>query len=190
MVGAANIQLATCSPNFLILEGIERWDGFHAEILRKPIRWSEGYVIPPTEPGLGVELNEAVALQHPYTDSEAASGHGRIPRRLDAHVQWSRSITSSSVPAPQAACSPTDSRAGGQRRVLVLEAGGSDRRFWVRVPIGYGRTFNNPEVNWMYEAEPEPALGGVRSFWPRGKAAGRVRFDQCHGLCARPAQRL
>ncbi len=70
VVGAANIQLATCSPNFLILEGIERWDGFHAELLRKPIRWSEGYVIPPTEPGLGVELNEAVALRHPYTDSK------------------------------------------------------------------------------------------------------------------------
>ena len=54
----------------------------------------------------------------------------------------------------------------------MLEAGGSDRRFWVRVPIGYGRTFNNPDVNWMYEAEPEPALGGVRSFWPRGKVLG------------------
>jgi len=62
--------------------------------------------------------------------------------------------------------------AGGQRRVLLLEAGGSDRRFWVRVPIGYGRTFNNPDVNWMYEAEAEPALGGVRSFWPRGKLLG------------------
>jgi galactonate dehydratase len=70
VVGAANIQLATCSPNFLILEGIERWDGFHAEILKKPICWSEGYVIPSTEPGLGVELDEAVALQHPYTDSQ------------------------------------------------------------------------------------------------------------------------
>ena len=69
VVGAANIQLAACSPNFLILEGIERWDGFHAQILRKPIRWSEGFVIPPTEPGLGIELNEEVALRHPYTDS-------------------------------------------------------------------------------------------------------------------------
>ena len=67
VVGAANIQLATCSPNLLILEGIERWDGFHAQILRKPIRWSEGYVLPPTEPGLGVEFNEEVALRHPYT---------------------------------------------------------------------------------------------------------------------------
>jgi galactonate dehydratase len=66
VVGAANIQLATCSPNFLILEGIERWQGFHGQVLMKPIRWEAGYVIPPTEPGLGVELNEAVLAQHPY----------------------------------------------------------------------------------------------------------------------------
>ena len=67
VVGAANIQLATCSPNFLILEGIEQWGGFHAEILKSPIQWQEGYVLPPTQPGLGVELDEDVAARHPYT---------------------------------------------------------------------------------------------------------------------------
>jgi L-alanine-DL-glutamate epimerase-like enolase superfamily enzyme len=66
IVGAANIQLATCSPNFLILEGIQKWGGFHAELLKAPIRWEDGYVIAPTEPGLGVELDEAVARAHPY----------------------------------------------------------------------------------------------------------------------------
>ena len=70
IVGAANIQLSTCSPNFLLLEGIERWDGFHAEILKQPIRWEDGYVIPPTGPGLGVELDEDVAARHPYEDDE------------------------------------------------------------------------------------------------------------------------
>jgi galactonate dehydratase len=69
VVGAANVQIATCSPNFLILESIERWDGFHAKILKKPVRWESGYVIPPTDPGLGIELNEAVARAHPYTGS-------------------------------------------------------------------------------------------------------------------------
>jgi galactonate dehydratase len=69
VVGAANIQLATCIPNFLILEGIERWQGLHADLLRKPIRWEDGYVIPPNEPGLGVELDEAVAVAHPYSDA-------------------------------------------------------------------------------------------------------------------------
>ncbi|MEE8189177.1 MAG: mandelate racemase/muconate lactonizing enzyme family protein [Kiloniellales bacterium] len=65
--GAANIQLDTCSPNFLIQEGIETWGGFHAEILKTPIRWEEGYIIPPTGPGLGVELDEEVAARHPYS---------------------------------------------------------------------------------------------------------------------------
>jgi galactonate dehydratase len=50
----------------LILESIQQWGGFHAELLHTPILWQEGYVIPPTAPGLGVELNEAVALAHPY----------------------------------------------------------------------------------------------------------------------------
>ena len=67
IVGAANIQLATCTPNFLILEGIETWGGFHAEILKTPITWQDGYVIPSSEPGLGVELDEAVAEANPYT---------------------------------------------------------------------------------------------------------------------------
>lgn len=66
IVGAANIQLASCSPNFLILEGILDWGGFHAEILQSPIQWEDGYVIPPTAPGLGVELDEEVARAHPH----------------------------------------------------------------------------------------------------------------------------
>ncbi len=65
--GAANIQIATCSPNFLIQEGIQTWGGFHADILKVPIRWENGYIIPSTEPGLGVELDEDVAANHPYT---------------------------------------------------------------------------------------------------------------------------
>ncbi len=72
VVGAANIQIAACSPNFLILESIQQWGGFHARILKTPIRWEAGYVIPPTAPGLGVELDEAVALAHPYR------GNGRL----------------------------------------------------------------------------------------------------------------
>jgi len=70
VVGAANIQLATCSPNFLIQESIERWQGFHAEVLKKPIRWESGYIIPPTEPGLGVELDEDVCRRHPYRGTQ------------------------------------------------------------------------------------------------------------------------
>jgi 2-dehydro-3-deoxyphosphogalactonate aldolase len=70
VVGAANIQLATCIPNFLILESIERWQGFHAQVVKKPLRWEEGYIIPPEEPGLGVELDEEVCRAHPYTGKQ------------------------------------------------------------------------------------------------------------------------
>ena len=68
--GAANVQLSACIPNFLILESIETWNGFHAEILTTPMRWEDGYVIVPGEPGLGIELNENVALAHPYTGAD------------------------------------------------------------------------------------------------------------------------
>lgn len=63
---AANIQIATCSPNFLIQESIETFGGFYAELLSKPIQWQDGYIVPPTDPGIGYELNETVAEAHPY----------------------------------------------------------------------------------------------------------------------------
>jgi len=67
IVGAANIQIAACSPNFLILEGIKKWEDFYSEILIDPIQWSNGYVIPSTKAGLGVELNEKVAEKNIYS---------------------------------------------------------------------------------------------------------------------------
>lgn len=63
---AANIQLATCSPNFLILESIGDCSGFHAELLRTPLHWESGVMVPSDAPGLGVELDEDVARAHPY----------------------------------------------------------------------------------------------------------------------------
>jgi len=42
----------------------------YAEILRDPIQWEKGYVIPPNKPGLGVELNEDVANKHSYTGTK------------------------------------------------------------------------------------------------------------------------
>jgi choline dehydrogenase len=57
-------------------------------------------------------------------------------------------------------------------RVLLLEAGGSDRSPWIQVPIGYGRTFFDPSINWMYETDAEPGLNGRSLYWPRGKVIG------------------
>lgn len=62
--------------------------------------------------------------------------------------------------------------ADGRHSVLLLEAGGGDRRFFISMPLGYGRTFFDPDVNWMYRAEPDPGLAGQADFWPRGKVLG------------------
>jgi choline dehydrogenase len=62
--------------------------------------------------------------------------------------------------------------ASGKHRVVVLEAGGSERRFFVSLPLGYGKLFYDPDVNWMYQAEPDPGLNGARDHWPRGKLLG------------------
>ncbi|MBP8296232.1 MAG: GMC family oxidoreductase N-terminal domain-containing protein, partial [Burkholderiales bacterium] len=60
----------------------------------------------------------------------------------------------------------------GRHKVLLLEAGGSDRRFFLRMPIGYGMAFYNLQVNWMYRTEPEASLAGRQGYWPRGKVLG------------------
>lgn len=61
---------------------------------------------------------------------------------------------------------------GGRFRVLLLEAGGSDRNFWVRMPIGYGKAFHDPRLNWRYMSEPVPGLGNRETYWPRGRVLG------------------
>ncbi len=62
--------------------------------------------------------------------------------------------------------------AGGRDRVLVLEAGGTDRRFWIKTPIGYGRTFADAAVNWKYQTLPSKGLNGRTMYWPRGRVVG------------------
>ena len=62
--------------------------------------------------------------------------------------------------------------ANGRHSVLLLEAGPSDRRLWVRVPIGYGILFHQRAVNWMYSTDPEPQLDGREVYHPRGKVLG------------------
>ena len=62
--------------------------------------------------------------------------------------------------------------ASGRYRVLLLEAGGPDRNIWIHIPLGYGKLFSNPKVNWLYTTEPEPELDNRRVIQPRGKVMG------------------
>lgn len=59
----------------------------------------------------------------------------------------------------------------GRHRVLLLEAGPRDGYFQ-RMPLGYGLSYYNPRLNWMYWSEPEPALDGRTLYVPRGKVLG------------------
>jgi choline dehydrogenase len=77
------------------------------------------------------------------------------------------------VGAGSAGCVLADKlSASGNCSVLLLEAGGSDRRFYVQMPLGYGKTFYDPAVNWLYRTEPDPGLNGQQDHWPRGKILG------------------
>jgi choline dehydrogenase len=62
--------------------------------------------------------------------------------------------------------------ASGRHRVLLLEAGGHDRRLWIHVPLGYGKLFTDSRVNWLYKTEPEPELDNRQVIQPRGKVLG------------------
>ena len=57
-------------------------------------------------------------------------------------------------------------------RVALVEAGGTDKRFFVQMPLGYGKTFYDRRFNWGYKAEPDPGLAGQSDYWPRGRIVG------------------
>jgi choline dehydrogenase len=60
----------------------------------------------------------------------------------------------------------------GRYKVLLLEAGGKDNKFWIHVPMGYAKTFVDPKVNWKFESEPEEQLNNRTMYQPRGKVLG------------------
>ena len=58
------------------------------------------------------------------------------------------------------------------RRVLLLEAGGSDNWIWLHIPVGYLFTMGNPRTDWMFRTEREAGLNGRSLAYPRGKVIG------------------
>ena len=63
---AANIQYAASIPNILMCECIET--PFHDQLIKGSIRVEDGFIAPPTAPGLGIDVDEALARAHPYND--------------------------------------------------------------------------------------------------------------------------
>jgi choline dehydrogenase len=60
----------------------------------------------------------------------------------------------------------------GKHSVLLLEAGGSDRHPWVRIPLGVGKVLNDEKFVWKTSTEAEPQLHGNRLYWPSGRIVG------------------
>ena len=77
-----------------------------------------------------------------------------------------------------------------RNRVLLLEAGGRDNYFWIKVPVGYLYTLNNPRTDWCFKTEPEAGLNGRVAQLCARPGAGRLLVDQRHDLHARPGARL
>ena len=65
--------------------------------------------------------------------------------------------------------------ANGRHKVLLLEAGGEDRDIWIHIPLGYGRHFTNPKVNWLYETEPEAECHGRKHHRSRAARCSAAR---------------
>jgi choline dehydrogenase len=57
-------------------------------------------------------------------------------------------------------------------RVLLIEAGGTNRYFWVDVPLGIPYLHGNPRFDWRYDSVPEPHLDGRVLRLPRGRGLG------------------
>ena len=62
--------------------------------------------------------------------------------------------------------------ASGRHTVLLIEAGPEDKNFWLHIPIGYSRLFSDPDHNWLYTHEKEPATNHRAIPEPRGKVLG------------------
>lgn len=61
---------------------------------------------------------------------------------------------------------------GGRHSVLLLEAGGEGRGFWIPIPAGFSKLLNNTVFNWRFESEPEANTRHRRIAIPRGKGLG------------------
>jgi choline dehydrogenase len=62
--------------------------------------------------------------------------------------------------------------ANPDHRVLLIEAGGSDDWFWIKVPVGYLYTIGNPRTDWCFTTEADPGLAGRSILYARGRVIG------------------
>lgn len=89
--------------------------------------------------------------------------------RSDSQESWDYIVVGSGASGSIVAARLSES---GKHSVLLLEAGGPDNLFWMRVPLGAGQMLRRTDVIWQYETEPVPELRDRTLRWPSGKALG------------------
>ena len=62
--------------------------------------------------------------------------------------------------------------ANPDHRVLLIEAGGDDDWFWIKIPVGYLYTIANPRTDWCFTTEADPGLAGRSIGYARGRVIG------------------
>ncbi|MFT7136318.1 MAG: choline dehydrogenase [Akkermansiaceae bacterium] len=65
-------------------------------------------------------------------------------------------------------------------KVLVLEAGGQDLNFWLKLPIGYFKSIYDPRFSRVFDTVPSERDGHRGIVWPRGRVVGG--YSSINGL--------
>ena len=140
---------------------------------RRPVQGSGlGRQAGEQQAGRDAALQAAAGCHKPGTSPPAADLRGRraMPAALPADTPGFDYVI---VGAGSAGCVLANRLSQDQRhRVLLLEAGGSDNRLWVHIPIGYLYTQNDPATDWCFRTEAETGLNGRSLAYPRGKVLG------------------
>src|SRR5690242_3510129 len=57
-------------------------------------------------------------------------------------------------------------------KVILIEAGGSDRSPYIHIPAGFMKLLDHPTFTWGFHADPDAGTAGRAILYPRGKVIG------------------
>jgi galactonate dehydratase len=79
LAGVAALHFDIATPNFVIQEEMSGVVPWYHDVVHGPIRFHDGHWQIPDRPGLGVEVDEKVAAQHPFEQEVLHATHAVLP---------------------------------------------------------------------------------------------------------------